>query len=162
MMINAFDRKLLCALQSGLPLSPAPYRDLAAQVGITTDELLTVLKQWKADGKIRRIGAILNHFRTNHGCGAMVLWHVPEDCINTVGTLFSGLANVSHVYQRAAKPQWPYNLYTMVHAADVDEMNAAIETMSTQSGMTEFRALKTVKELKKVSPTYIEQQEKQE
>ncbi len=88
----------------------------------------------------------------------MVVWHVPEDRLDSVGKLFVSFTNVSHVYLRPAKKQWPYNLYTMVHASDIEELETKIETMSRQSRITEFRALKTVKELKKVPPAYIVEQ----
>jgi len=65
--------KILAVLQGGLPKSRSPYGDMAAKVGIEPDELLSVLKDWKQQGKIRRIGAIVNHFKVGLGAGAMVV-----------------------------------------------------------------------------------------
>lgn len=153
--LTLHERKLLQAVQYGLPLSSTPYQDLAETLGTPVEQLLSTLRQWKADGRIRRAGAIVNHFQMGHGAGAMVVWQVPAERVDEVGKLFASEAPVSHAYARPARPHWPYNLYTMVHAADDDQLRQTIEAMSRQSGIREFRQLKTVRELKKVPPTYI-------
>lgn len=157
MPMHDIEHKILKAAQHGLPMSRTPYADLAGLVGIPVEPLLGILRQWQADGKIRRVGAVMNHFRMGHGCGAMVIWHVPEGDVDRAGRLFASFAKVSHVYRRPERKNWPYNLYTMVHAAKDDELEMIIVAMSQQSGITEFRKLKTVRELKKVPPTYIGQ-----
>lgn len=153
--LNALERKILGVIQSGMPKSLSPYRDLSAALGMPVDQLLEVLRRWKAEKKIRRLGAIVNHFQMGHGVGAMVVWNVPEDRIDDVGTLFASFSAVSHAYQRPSGDRWPYSVYTMVHASSEDELRATIEAMRDKSGIPEFRALKTVRELKKVPPTYI-------
>lgn len=155
MALNALERRILGAIQHGMPLSPTPYEDLARQIGISTDELLKILRQWKEEGKIRRAGAIVNHFRMGRGAGAMVVWNVPEEEADKTGELFASFSEVSHAYLRPTNEQWPYNLYTMVHAANEEELEGTIQTMSERSGVSDFRVLKTVQELKKVPPTYI-------
>ncbi len=158
MQLSRFEETILRAVQNGMPMTRTPYRDLAQSVGIPTEQLLATLRQWQAAGKIRRLGAVVNHFQVGLGAGAMVVWQVPPDRVDAVGELFASFPKVSHVYRRSPRPQWPYNLYTMVHAAGADELAGRIETMSRQSGVTEFRPLKTVRELKKVPPTYIMEQ----
>lgn len=153
--LNALERRILSAIQYGMPMSRSPYQELSAQIGIDEGQLLEVLRQWKAEGKIRRLGAIVNHFRMGHGVGAMVVWAVPEDNIEEVGNLFASFPKVSHAYQRPSSEQWPYDLYTMVHASDENELETTIEAMSLKSGIKQFCQLKTVRELKKVPPTYI-------
>ena len=156
--LSNLERRVLSVIQHGIPMSVRPYQDLANQVEIPVEQLLEILRQWQADGKIRRLGAIVNHFQMGHGVGAMVVWNVPDDRIERVGNLFASFPKVSHAYQRPAKEKWPYNLYTMVHATSEQELTGTIRSMSQQSGITEYCDLKTVKELKKVPPTYIIQQ----
>lgn len=158
MTLNTLERKILSAIQYGMPMSRSPYRDLSKNIGISVAQLLETLRQWKAEKKIRRLGAIVNHFQMGHGVGAMVVWNVPDDKIDQVGELFASFPKVSHAYQRPSNKQWPYNLYTMVHASDESELDTAIETMTRKSGIQKFHALKTVRELKKVPPTYIIEQ----
>jgi len=155
MALSDFEKKVLNTIQHGMPMSAQPYQELADMIGIAPEPLLQMLRQWKADKRIRRLGAIVNHFQMGHGTGAMVVWSVPDERIQQVGELFASFARVSHAYQRPSKKQWPYNLYTMVHGSDKEELEETIGMMSHQSGIMEFRALKTVRELKKVPPTYI-------
>ena len=157
MTLNDFEQQILNAIQHGMPMSRTPYQDLSKAVGVPVAQLLKILRQWKADGKIRRIGAVVNHFQMGHGFGAMVAWNVPDDKVDQVGELFASFPKVSHVYLRFSSEQWPYNLYTMVHAAGDHVLDMTIETMSQKSGISHFCVLKTIRELKKVPPTYIEQ-----
>lgn len=157
MTLNDLEQNILSAVQHGLPLSQTPYQDVSKAVGIPVERLLQILRKWQADGKIRRIGAVVNHFQMGHGFGAMVAWRVPDDKADRTGELFASFPKVSHAYMRPSQKNWPYNLYTMVHAASDSELETTIETMSQKSGITEFRQLKTVRELKKVPPTYIGQ-----
>jgi DNA-binding Lrp family transcriptional regulator len=155
MKLSVIEKKILSAIQHGMPMSLSPYQDLADKIEITSEQLLGVLRDWKEDKRIRRLGAIVNHFRMGHGIGAMVVWSVSDEEVQQVGKLFSSFTKVSHAYQRPSKNQWPYNLYTMVHATSKEELEMTIRTMSQKSGVADFRDLKTVRELKKVPPTYI-------
>ena len=155
MVLSVLENKILSAIQHGIPFSVTPYQDLADRVGISSEKLLEILRIWKDEKKIRRLGAIVNHFRMGHGFGAMVVWKVPDEKIQQVGDLFASFPKVSHAYQRPSHRRWSYNLYTMVHATSDEELQETIREMSLQSGVPEFRGLKTVKELKKVPPTYI-------
>jgi DNA-binding Lrp family transcriptional regulator len=154
-MLNTFERKIVAVIQCGMPNSLTPYEDMAERIGIPVEQLLDTLKAWKAQGKIRRIGAIVNHFQLGYGVGAMVAWDVPHDKVESIGQLFASFAEVSHAYQRSSAPGWPYTLYTMVHTSTAAKLDLAIRAMSQASGIKHFHVLKTVRELKKVAPTYI-------
>jgi siroheme decarboxylase len=153
--MDALEQTILRNIQGGLPLTRTPYQDLSLAAGIDVNQLLDVLRRWKQENKIRRHGAIVNHFKMGRGSGAMVVWQVPADRADQVGGLFASFPAVSHAYLRPMCPQWPYNLYTMVHAADATELETTIEAMRDKSGIDVFCKLKTVRELKKVAPTYI-------
>lgn len=158
MPLNTLERKILRAIQFGMPISRSPYQDIANTIGVPAEKLLDILRRWKADKKIRRLGAIVNHFQLGHGAGAMVVWNVPESEVDHAGEVFAAVPRVSHAYLRPSSQQWPYNLYTMVHASSDKELQETVTAMSLESGIKEFRQLKTVRELKKVPPTYIVEQ----
>ena len=153
--LNDTDRKILAAIQHGMPNSLTPYKDLADEIGMTTEDLLENLRNWQETRKIRRLGAIVNHFKLGRGTGAMVVWDVPKEDIEKIGELFASFPDVSHAYQRPTSKAWPFSLYTMVHASSVEELESTLQKMSDSSGVTNFSVLKTVRELKKVPPTYI-------
>jgi DNA-binding Lrp family transcriptional regulator len=153
---NDIERRVLAALQEGLPRSRTPYQDLARKIGISVEELLGVLDRWTRDGTIRRLGAVVNHFQVGLGEGAMVVWQVEPGRVEDVGATFAGFEEVSHAYERQTAPGWPYNLYTMVHGATLEEVRRTVGRMSEAAGVSEYLTLATRRELKKVPPRYVE------
>ena len=153
------ERKVLGAVQHGLPRGLTPYKDMAAEIGIQTEELLDILKQWQRDGKLRRIGAIVNHFKVGLGTGAMVVWKAESGRVDEVGKIFSQQPAVSHAYERQIAENWPWNIYTMVHAKNKKQLGRIIKQMSDVSGVKEYLVLATQKELKKGLTTYISERD---
>ena len=71
---------------------------------------------------IRRIGAVPNHYRLGYRANGMTVWDVPDRKITELGKKVGTLEFVSHCYQRPRHlPEWPYNLFAMVHAKDRSE-----------------------------------------
>ena len=155
--MSSIEQKILAVLQQGLPKSQSPFNDMAQQIGIETGQLLAVLKDWKQQGKLRRIGAIVNHFKVGLGAGAMVLWQVEPERTREVGEVLAGFKEVSHAYERNTDKNWPYSVYTMVHAKSNEDVQRTVRQMSQACGISNYRILLTEKELKKVPPTYITQ-----
>ena len=154
--LTDLEKQVLAVLQDGFPKdSSTPYADMAERMGIETKTLLDLLEQWQSQGNIRRIGAIINHFHVCMGSGAMVVWYVEPDRLEEVGLCLSGFSEVSHAYQRPWSPQWPYNLYTMVHGADPASTEQTVKRMSETCCVPDYQLLLTERELKKVPPTYI-------
>ena len=156
-MSGDIERKILVAIQSGFPLTRTPYEDIAKQVGIETNHLLEILENWKKEGKLRRIGAIVNHFQIGKRANAMVVWQVEPQRSEEVGSILAGFEEVSHAYERVVSDKWPYNLYTMIHGTSVDNVKEIVQKMSQACGVSQYRILFTDRELKKVPPTYISQ-----
>ena len=155
--ISDIEQKVLAVLQHGLPESQSSFKDMAEKIGIDTGQLLAVLKDWKQQGKIRRIGAIVNHFKVGLGCGAMVVWQVELARTEEVGKVLAEFEEVSHAYERRTYENWPYSLYTMVHGKTEEDVQQTVQRMSQTCGISNYRILVTEKELKKVPPTYITQ-----
>ena len=155
--LSDIEKKILAVIQHGLPNSQNPFKDIADEVGIETEQLLEILKDWKQQGKIRRIGAIVNHFKVGLGGGAMVVWQVEEERTEEVGKILAEFEEVSHAYERRTYENWPYSLYTMVHGKSDEDVQQTVQRMSQASGISHYRILLTEKELKKVPPTYITQ-----
>lgn len=149
------ERRVLAVLQKGLPRSLTPYKDIAEQIGINTAELLAILEAWKQQGKIRRLGAIVNHLKIGISSGAMVAWQIEPERIAEAGKILAGFEQVTHAYQRSTCEGWAYNFYTMVHGKNDEELGLLIKRMSGESAVSNYRILETEKELKKTAPTYI-------
>ncbi len=149
------EQKVLAVIQKGLPNSQTPYEDMAAKMDMETGLFLSILKKWKQQGKLRRFGAIVNHFKAGCGTAAMVVWQVEPDKVERTGRILAGFKEVSHVYERTIVENWPYNLYTMVHSNNIKNIEQTIRKMAQACGVSQYRVLPTERELKKSPPVYI-------
>jgi DNA-binding Lrp family transcriptional regulator len=120
---DAIDRAIIVATQGGLPLVPRPYHAVATTVGVTPEEVMRRLQAMLASGIIRRIGAVPNHYAIGWTANGMTVWDVADDAVDGLGERVGGLAFVTHCYRRPrALPEWPYNLFAMVHGSSRDEV----------------------------------------
>ncbi len=125
---------LVRATQSGLPLVPQPYAQVAAQLGVTEQEVIGRLRRMLADGRIRRIGAVPNHYVLGYRANGMSVWDVADESIAELGPRVGELAFVSHCYRRPRRPGWPYNLFAMVHGRDRAEVEAKVARIAALLG----------------------------
>ena len=106
--IAALDRRIVLAAQAGLPLEARPYHWLADELGVDPETLMQRLRVMQADGRIRRIGVVPNHYRLGYTANAMTVWDVADADIREVGRQVGELDIVSHCYQRPRRPpDWP-------------------------------------------------------
>lgn len=121
--MSVTDRDIVSALQGGLPLVAAPYAAVAASLGLPEQDLLTRLEAMQASGVIRRIAVAPNHFKLGMTANGMTVWDVEDARVADLGALIGALPFVTHSYERPrALPDWPYNLFAMVHGTTRDEV----------------------------------------
>lgn len=117
-----FQRRLMLATQGGLPLVAQPYHVLADQLGATPEQVMQQLQAWLAEGRIRRIGVVPNHYAIGWTANGMTVWDVDDARVDALGQQVGALACVTHCYRRPrALPDWPYNLFAMVHGGSREE-----------------------------------------
>jgi siroheme decarboxylase len=133
--MNPIDQAIVRALQDGLPLVPEPYAQVAQSAGIAENELLARLRAMLADGRIRRIGAVPNHYALGYAANAMTVWDVADEAIDELGRRVGALPFVTHCYRRPRRlPQWPYNLFAMVHGRSRAETGEKVERIREALG----------------------------
>ncbi|MBL4750533.1 MAG: Lrp/AsnC family transcriptional regulator [Amylibacter sp.] len=116
MKIDATDRRLIAATQSGLPLTAAPYDEVARWLKIEAAEVIRRLQALKDAGVIRRIALAPNHYALGMIANGMSVWDVNDSEVSVLGAKLGALDFVSHCYLRPrALPDWPYNLFAMIH-----------------------------------------------
>jgi DNA-binding Lrp family transcriptional regulator len=121
--MDALDRALIVATQSGLPLVPRPYDVVGETLGITGDEVRRRLAAMLESGVIRRVGAVPNHYAIGWTANGMTVWDVADEAVDALGERVGALDFVTHCYRRPrALPDWPYNLFAMVHGASRAEV----------------------------------------
>ncbi len=123
MIPDATDRRLLAATASGLPLTPAPFAEIAGWLGLSEDEVIARLRDLQEAGIIRRIAAAPNHYALGMTANGMSVWDVADEAVDRLGEQVGALPFVSHCYRRPrALPGWPYNLFAMIHGSSRDEV----------------------------------------
>lgn len=149
------DRPIIAALQQDLPIEAEPFAAWARQAGCSVDELLAAAQGYIDRKQMRRFAAVLNHRAAGARSNVMAVWSAPEDQIDQFGEALAGFDEVSHCYRRPAYDDWPYNLYTMVHAADRDAALATLQRMRQATGLGEPKAMWSLREFKKVRVRYF-------
>ena len=129
------ERRLVIATQAGLPLVPRPYDALAEQLGVSAELVKQRLGAMLDNGRIRRIGAVPNHYAIGYTANGMSVWDVDDAHIAELGEAVGQLDFVTHCYERPrALPDWPYNLFAMVHGKDRESVLAQVEEIATLLG----------------------------
>ncbi len=133
--IDAIDRKIILASQGGLPLISRPYHAMAAQVGIPPEEVMARMQRMLDSGVIRRIAAVPNHYALGYKANGMTVWDIADERIDELGRRVGELEFVSHCYRRPRHlPDWPYNLFAMVHGHDRDEAQEQVARIAALLG----------------------------
>jgi DNA-binding Lrp family transcriptional regulator len=149
------DKDFIRELQKDLKAVPEPFRELAGNLGITTEELFAKARDFEKLGIMRRFAAILRHRDAGFTANGMVVWHVPEDIIDEVGSKLAAFPQVSHCYRRPVYPDWRFNLFSMVHARSLGAAEKMAEEMSQVIGIKDYQILFSSREFKKERVKYF-------
>lgn len=123
--LDPMDRSIIRATQAGLPLVPEPYAAVAEAVGLTEAEVIDRIEEMQVRGIIRRIAVAPNHYALGMTANGMSVWDVSDDRISALGRRIGALPYVTHCYQRPrALPDWPYNLFAMLHGESREEVES--------------------------------------
>ena len=135
MALTDFDRRLIAATQSGLPLVARPYEAVGAMLGVPGEVVRERFAQMIDEGLVRRIGAVPNHYRLGYTANGMTVWDVADERVDQLGAKVGALPGVSHCYRRPrVLPVWRYNLFAMVHGRSRDEVERQAETVAALLG----------------------------
>ena len=149
-------------MQRDLALVPEPFTALADELGISFDEAAAMHAEFLATGRMRRFAAVLHHRKAGFGANAMGVWAGPQEdpeALRKLGETMAGFRAVSHAYQRPSYPDWPYNLFTMVHGKSEEECERTLAAIAEATGITDRHALYSTKEFKKVRVRYFTEDE---
>ncbi len=153
------ERRLIARVQAGFPLVEEPYRQIGADLGLEEEQVIDMLGRLLAQGKIRRIGVVPNHYALGIHANGMVVWDVPDERVREVGQRMGARPEVTHCYQRPRHlPDWPYNLFCMVHGHSRAEVLALVERIAADLDLTEapHQALFSTRMLKKSGVRLVE------
>ncbi len=121
--LDETDRRIIRETQAGLPLVPRPYHVIAEKLKLTPDEVMARFEDMLEFGVIRRIGVVPNHYKLGYVANGMTVWDVADEQVDQLGARVGALDCVSHCYRRPRHPpDWPYNLFAMVHGRSREEV----------------------------------------
>lgn len=149
------DKEYIRHLQKDLEVTDRPFLKASESLGITEEELFEKAKYYEEIGVMRRFAAILRHRDAGFIANGMIVWKVPEDRIEEVGENLGAFPQVSHCYQRPSYPDWPYNVFSMVHCKSKDEAADVAKTIQNQINVDEYTILFSEREFKKTRVEYF-------
>ena len=141
------EKKVLKSLIEGIPLSKRPFYTIAQKIGLKEEEVLKITKELFEKKVIRRIGITLRHNLAGVKGNAMVAWKAPEEKIEKIGKRLASVSYISHCYIRKTYEDWNYNLYTMLHGKDREEVEKRIKEISEKFNLKEYQILFTKEEI---------------
>jgi siroheme decarboxylase len=133
--LDAAHRRLVERLQTGLPLVGEPYAEVGQAVGLAEEAVIATLAGWLEAGIVRRFGAVVRHRPLGYSANAMVVWDVADDAAGPHGRRLAEDGSVTLCYRRARAPQWPYNLYCMLHGRERAAVAHDIERVTRAAGL---------------------------
>ncbi|HUB27424.1 MAG TPA: hypothetical protein VL992_18505 [Tepidisphaeraceae bacterium] len=154
--LTEHDRAMVRLLQRDLPIISEPFAPLAARASISMTEFLAAANLLRRRGVMRRFSAVLRHRELGFDANAMGVWNVPPDKQDAFGQAAALFPEVSHCYLRPSFPDWPYTIFTMIHGRERAQTQSVLAAISAATGVTDYAALFSTHEFKKVRVRYFE------
>ncbi|MES9856327.1 MAG: AsnC family protein [Sedimenticola sp.] len=131
MVLTDLDYQLIAEIQSGLPISSHPYAEVGTQIGLAEEEVIERIDLMQKSGVIKRLGLVVRHHELGYKANAMVVWDVPDSQLDAVGEVLGEEPCITLCYQRPRRlPEWPYNLFTMIHGKERQRVLDTIEGLT--------------------------------
>jgi siroheme decarboxylase len=150
-----FDVAVIRATQGDMPVTEEPYATAADELGVPQERLLEHLRGMQERRLLRRVAAILFHRRAGFSANGMGVWKVPDERIMELGPRMAAFRGISHCYQRPTYEDWPYSIFTMAHGRSKEECDAILDSIATETGITERATLYSSTEFKKIRLLYF-------
>ena len=149
------DIRTIRALQENLPLSCRPFEELGKQEALRGSDLLQAAQGFLEKGIMRRYAGVLHHRSAGFVVNGMAVWKVPLEEVDRLGPLMGGFRGVTHCYQRPTYDDWPYTVFTMIHARTGPECKQVVDAIAAKTGLKEFEILYSTREYKKIRVKYF-------
>jgi len=158
-VVTEEDKDCIRELQKDLEIIERPFLKSAQKLGVTEEQLLEKAKYYEDIGVMRRFAAILRHREVGFLANGMIVWKVPTERIEEVGTKLGAFPQISHCYQRPVYPDWPYSVFSMVHCKTSEEAQDMAKQIQKLIGVDEYKILFSSREFKKTRVEYFVEHE---
>lgn len=131
---------IVAELQAGIKLESQPFNSLSVSVNLQEDAIIQQVSSWCAEGVIKRFGVVVRHHELGYRENAMVVWDVPDEHVSAFGKLVAQQEGVTLCYRRPRQlPDWPFNLFAMVHGSERDVVLAQVNSLTKNTGLDIFQ-----------------------
>src|SRR5665647_345414 len=138
MQLNQFDKQLLNIIQTGLPLTPAPFADIAARLGCDEERVIDRLADLRRLGIIRRLGAFFDAESLGYK-GRLVAVRVKPESLKAVALAVNTWPQVTHNDERENE----YNLWFTLQTRDDTMMTTLLLEVEKMAGVEEVISIPT-------------------
>ena len=153
------DKEFIRQLQKDIEIIDRPFLKASENLGITEEQIFEKLHEYENIGVMRRYAAILRHREAGFTANGMIVWKVPEKRISEVGEKLGAFPQVSHCYERPVYPDWPYNVFSMIHCKSFDEAGQMAKDIQKQIDVNDYKILFSSREFKKTRVEYFVEHE---
>lgn len=115
--MDSKDRKLILALQEGIPIASKPYRVIGVRLGASEEEVISRVKKLKDTGLIKRIDLRVDLKRVGF-VTTLVACKIPDKEIRKAKDVILNYRNVTHNYLRKHE----LNMWFTLNAASLDKL----------------------------------------
>lgn len=131
--MDEIDRQIINALQNGFPICDAPYRQVAAQLGLTEQDLIMRLKALLDNGVLTRFGPLYNAEQMG---GALTLAAVkaPVERYNEITEIINAFPEVAHNYARSHE----LNMWFVIATETPEQIQQTINAIERATGLTVY------------------------
>ena len=134
--MDELDKKIVTAIQGGLPAEERPFDALAARLGIRPDEMLARVRRLAGDGLIRRLGPVFDS-RSLGYMSTLVAARIPPERLAEVAARVARLPGVTHNYER----RHAYNLWFTLTCPSAQELERTLAGLRKETGIPDFHNL---------------------
>ena len=126
-------------LEQGLPVHPRPYQILATRLGLTETAVLAQVQCWQDENLFRRFGLVVKHRALGISANAMLVMDIDDATTDTIGEHLAVAPIVTLCYKRRRQlPDWPYNLFCMIHGRDRNQVEIQARELLIQHHLDRF------------------------
>jgi DNA-binding Lrp family transcriptional regulator len=132
------ERALINGLQGGFPLSPRPFRDAGATLGLSEEETIAGIKRLIDEGQLDRFGPLWNVEPLGGGV-CLCAMRVPQDRFDEVAECVNAHPEVAHNYERTHE----LNMWFVISADRKDRIAEVVAEIAAETGLEVYPMPKT-------------------
>jgi DNA-binding Lrp family transcriptional regulator len=116
-----------------------PFAKIGQMAGLTEAMAIELIECWLDEGIVKRFGVIVRHHELGFRANAMCVWDVPDVEVARIGRELAAEPAVTLCYRRSrARPEWPYNLFCMIHGRSRDAVSATRDDIARRVGLDQW------------------------